>query len=75
MHFVIFRERSRERSQRTSGPISEYALLHWKLKLELRSSTNVQSSSTVAKITVERGWRVNKKCLRRFGADQKIASS
>ena len=28
MRFVIFRERSRERSQRTSGPISEQALLH-----------------------------------------------
>ena len=47
-----------------------------KLKLELRSSTNANTVA-VAKITVERGWRVNKKCLagRRFGADQKIASS
>ena len=28
MRFVIFQQRSRERSQRTSGPISEQALLH-----------------------------------------------
>ena len=40
----------------------------------LRSSTNANTVA-VAKITVERGWRVNKKCLRRFGADEKIASS
>ena len=33
-----------------------------KLKLELQSSTNANTVA-VAKITMERGWRVNKKCL------------
>ena len=32
------------------------------MKLELRSSTNANTVA-VAKITVERRWRVNKKCL------------
>ena len=32
------------------------------MKLELRSSTNANTVA-VAKITVERGWRVNKPCL------------
>ena len=32
------------------------------VELELRSSTNANTVA-VAKITVERGWRVNKKCL------------
>ena len=45
------------------------------VELELRSSTNTNTDG-VAKITVERGWRVEKKVsLRRFLADQKIASS
>ena len=66
MRFLILRARNRERSQSISGPISEYALLHavynWKLKLELRSSTNANTVA-VAKSTGERGWKVNKKCL------------
>ena len=57
MPFVIFRARSRSV---TSGPISEKALLH--AELELRSSTNANTVA-VAKVTGERGWRVEKKCL------------
>ena len=34
----------------------------WKLNLESRSSRNANTIA-VAKITVERGWRVEKKCL------------
>ena len=44
------------------------------MNLESRSSTNANTVA-VAKITEERGWRVEKKSLRRFLADQKIASS
>ena len=46
------------------------------MNLESRSSTNANTVA-VAKITVERGWRVEKKevSLRRFLTDKKIASS
>ena len=38
------------------------ASLQWKLNLELRSSTNANTAA-VAKITVERGWKVGKKSV------------
>ena len=46
------------------------------MNLELQSSTNANTVA-VAKFTVERGWRVEKKevSLHRCLADQKIASS
>ena len=40
----------------------------------IANSTNANTVA-VAKIIVERGWRVEKMSLRRFLADQKIASS
>ena len=41
--------------------------------IELRSSANANTVA-VAQITGERGWRMEKVSLRRFLADQKIAS-
>ena len=65
MRFVILRARSRERSQRTFGPIFWVGVVSRcvtvELNLESRSSTNANTIA-VAKITVERGWRVEK-CL------------
>ena len=80
MPFVIFRARSRERSQRHFRAdfwvgVASRCVQQWKLNLELRSNTNANTVA-VAKITGEREWRVGKKVsLRRFLADQKIESS
>ena len=66
MPFVI-RARSRERSQRHFQAnfwvgVAPRCVQQRKLNLELRSSTNA-TTVAVAKITLERGWRVGKKCL------------
>ena len=42
--------------------VASRCVQQWKLNLELRSSTNANTVA-VAKITVERGWRMQKKCL------------
>ena len=42
--------------------IASCCILQWKFDLELRCSTNA-TTVAVAKITGERGWRVEKKCL------------
>ena len=64
MPFVIFRARSGEWSQRHFradfwAGIASHCVQQWKLNLELRGSTNA-TTVAVAKITRERGWRVEK---------------
>ena len=67
---VIFRARSRERSQRHFRAhfwvgVASRCVWQWKLNLELRSSTNA-TTVAVAKITGERGWRVEKNVFAPF---------
>ena len=58
----LSRKKSREVAAHFRGDFWVGVALQWKLNLELRSSTN-GNTVAVAKITVERGWRVEKKCL------------
>ena len=79
MAFVIFCARSCERLQRHFWAdfwvgIVSCCVKQWKLNLELWSRTNA-TTVAIAKITGKRGWRVEKKCLHHFLADQKIVSS
>ena len=78
MRFVIFRARSRERSQRTSGPISEKVLLH----AEYNSGSEPRIAKQYkyqyccnGKNYCGKGMEGGKKAsLHRFLADQKITS-
>ena len=80
MPFVIFHAGSHKRSQRHIWAdfwvgVASHCVEQWKLNLEFRSSTK-DTTVAVAKITGERGCRVEKKCLCTiFVADQKIVSS
>ena len=79
MRFVIFRARSRERSQRTSGSISEKALLH-AVEVEPRIAKQYKCQYCCScknwPWIGDGGWGGKKVSLRRFfSADQKIASS
>ena len=65
MPFVIFRARSRETSQRHFRAdfwvsVASRCVQEWKVNLELRSCTNA-TTAAAAKITRERGWRVETK--------------
>ena len=79
MPFVIFHVRSHKRSQCHFRAdfwvgVASRCVYQWKLNLALWSSTNA-TTVAVAKITGERGWRVEKMSLHHFLADQKIVIS
>ena len=70
----LSRKKSREVAAHFRADFWVGVASRWKLNLESRSSTNANTVA-VAKITLGRGWRVEKKVsLRRFLAEQKIAS-
>ena len=67
MRFVIFsRKKSREVAAHFRADfwvgVASHCVWRWKLNLESRSRTNANTVA-VAKITMERGWRVKIKCL------------
>ena len=75
MRFVIFRERSRERSQRTSGPISDRLCITVEVEPRIAKQYKCQYCCSCKNYRGKGMEGEQKVSLRRFGADQKIASS